>query len=236
MTRLLHLAGWRYHRRHLAQGWLMLIGVALGVAVVVAVDVASSAIKHSLRWSMDALTGSATHEIVGGPGGIDEHQYVRLRLAGWRELAPRIQGKARLPAQGDASVTVLGHDLLAEDDRRDNLLRLAEAFQRNLKAFSLLALAVGMLLIYNAFTFSVVQRRPMLARLRALGATRGELARAILGEAALVGLIGAALGVAAGGGGRRAGLRGAGAGGAAPAPAGGLRRRLVLNYGVRRAY
>src|SRR3569623_459861 len=117
MTRLLHLAGWRYHRRHLAQGWLMLIGVALGVAVVVAVDVASSAVERSLRWSMDALTGSATHEIVGGPGGIAEHQYVRLRLAGWRELAPRIQGKARLPAQGDASVTVLGLDLLAEGAR-----------------------------------------------------------------------------------------------------------------------
>src|SRR3569623_1951785 len=117
MTRLLHLAGWRYHRRHLAQGWLMLIGVALGVAVVVAGDVASSAVERSLRWAMDALTGSATHEIVGGPGGIDEHQYVRLRLAGWRELAPRIQGKARLPAQGDASVTVLGLDLLAEGAR-----------------------------------------------------------------------------------------------------------------------
>ena len=324
MTRLLHLAGWRYHRRHLAQGWLMLIGVALGVAVVVAVDVASSAVERSLRWSLDALTGSATHEIVGGPGGIDERQYVRLRLAGWHELAPQIQGKARLPAQDNASVTMLGLDLLAEgarggdrlaagmsgaalrrllsepatvaiskryaaraslhvgdtlalaaggklhrveivalfdppspsaaygleqvlvadiavaqellgmtgrlsrieatlpagegaraaarlraalapeltlltaEDRRDNLLRLSEAFQLNLKAFSLLALAVGMLLIYNAFTFSVVQRRPMLARLRALGATRGELARAILGEAALVGLIGAALGVLAG--------------------------------------
>src|SRR3569623_1642058 len=325
MTRLLHLAGWRYHRRHLAQGWLMLIGVALGVAVVVAVDVASSAVERSLRWSMDALPGSATLEIKGGPGGIDEHQYVRLRLAGWRELAPRIQGKARLPAQGDASVTVLGLDLLAEgarggerlaagvsgaalrrllgepatiavskryatreglhagdtltlaaggklhrveivalfdppsltaaygleqvlvadiavaqellgmtgrlsrievtlpadesgaraaarlraqlapdltllavEDRRASLSRLSEAFQLNLKAFSLLALAVGMLLIYNAFTFSVVQRRPMLARLRALGATRGELARAILGEAALGGLIGATLGVLAG--------------------------------------
>src|SRR3569623_1785897 len=74
------------------------------------------------------------------------------------------QAAARLRAQLAPELT-----LLAADDRRDNLLRLAEAFQLNLKAFSLLALAVGMLLIYNAFTFSVVPRRPMLARLRALG-------------------------------------------------------------------
>src|SRR3569623_2180103 len=117
MTRLLHLAGWRYHRRHLAQGWLMLIGVALGVAVVVAVDVASGAVERSLRWSLDALPGSATHEIVGGPGGIDEHQYVRLRLAGWHALAPQLQGKARLPAQDNASVTMHGIEMLAEGAR-----------------------------------------------------------------------------------------------------------------------
>src|SRR3569623_2460051 len=111
MTRLLHLAGWRYHRRHLAQGWLRLSGGALGVAVVVAGDVASSAVERSLRWAMEALTGSATHEIVGGPGGLAEHQYVRLRLAGWRELAPRIQGTARLPGPGAARVPELGLDV-----------------------------------------------------------------------------------------------------------------------------
>src|SRR3569623_2806241 len=117
MPRLLHLAGWRYHRRHLAHGWRMRIGVALGVAVVVAGDVASSAVERSLRGSRDALTGSATREILGGPGGIDEREYVRLRLAGWRALAPRIQGKARLPAQGDASDSVLGLELLTEGER-----------------------------------------------------------------------------------------------------------------------
>src|SRR3569623_442021 len=279
MTRLLHLAGWRYHRRHLAQGWLMLIGVALGVAVVVAVDVASSAVERSLRWSKDALTGFVTHETVGGldvladgarggdrlaagvsgaalrrrrsepatvavskryatraglrvgdtltlaaGGKLHRGEIVALfdppsptaaygleqvlvadiavaqelldmtgRLSRIEAILPAgesgAQAAARLRAQLAPELT-----LLAADDRRDNLLRLSEAFQLNLKAFSLLALAVGMLLIYNAFTFSVVQRRPMLARLRALGATRGELARAILGEAALVGLIGAALG------------------------------------------
>src|SRR3569623_2947037 len=65
--------------------------------------------------------------------------------------------------------------LLALDQRRDHLLRLSDAFRLNLEAFSLLALAVGMLLIYNAFTFAVVQRRAVIARLRALGATRGEV-------------------------------------------------------------
>ena len=39
----------------------------------------------------------------------------------------------------------------------------------------LMGLVVGMFLIYNAMSFSVVQRRPLWAALRALGVTRGEI-------------------------------------------------------------
>jgi len=68
------------------------------------------------------------------------------------------------------------------------------AFDVNLTALSLLALVFGMFLIYNAVTFSVVQRRAILGRLRALGVTRGEVLRLILSEAFWIGLLGAALG------------------------------------------
>ena len=40
--------------------------------------------------------------------------------------------------------------------------------------FSTLALVVGMFLIYNTVMFSVVQRRPILGTLRALGVTQGQ--------------------------------------------------------------
>ena len=55
-----------------------------------------------------------------------------------------------------------------------------------------------MFLIYNSMTFSVVQRRPLFGTLRCLGVTRGEIARLVLGEAAIVGIVGSALGIGLG--------------------------------------
>ncbi len=71
---------------------------------------------------------------------------------------------------------------------------MTAAFELNLTALSLLALVVGMFLIYNTVTFSVVQRRPVLGTLRALGVTRREIFQLILSEALLMGILGALLG------------------------------------------
>jgi putative ABC transport system permease protein len=75
---------------------------------------------------------------------------------------------------------------------------MTEAFGLNLTALSLLALVVGMFLIYNTVTFSVIQRRPMLGTLRALGMTRREIFGLILLEALLLGLLGTVLGLGLG--------------------------------------
>jgi putative ABC transport system permease protein len=75
---------------------------------------------------------------------------------------------------------------------------MTAAFALNLTALSLLALIVGMFLIYNTVTFSVVQRRPVLGSLRALGMTRREVYLMILSEAGLLGVIGAVLGLGLG--------------------------------------
>ncbi|HSG09222.1 MAG TPA: FtsX-like permease family protein [Longimicrobiales bacterium] len=69
------------------------------------------------------------------------------------------------------------------------------AFDLNLTALSLLALVFGMFLIYNAMTFSVVQRRELLGSLRALGVTRREVVQGILAEAFAIGIMGAFGGV-----------------------------------------
>ena len=82
--------------------------------------------------------------------------------------------------------------------RGEALDRMTRAFRLNLSALSLLALVVGMFLVYNTATFAVVQRRPVLGRLRALGVTRGEVFRLVLGEAVLLGLVGTAFGLALG--------------------------------------
>ncbi len=72
---------------------------------------------------------------------------------------------------------------------------MTRAFDLNLRALSMLALIFGVFLIYNSVTFSVVQRRRLLGTLRALGASRRQVFGLVLGEAAILGLVGAALGL-----------------------------------------
>lgn len=79
--------------------------------------------------------------------------------------------------------------------RNTAALRMTEAFATNLRAMSTLALLVGMFIIYNTMTFNVLRRRPLLATLRVLGVTRGQVLGEILLEAGALGLLGALIGL-----------------------------------------
>jgi putative ABC transport system permease protein len=63
------------------------------------------------------------------------------------------------------------------------MAQMTHAFVINLKAMSLLALLVGMFLIYSTMTLSVLQRRVLIGYLRALGVTREQIFRLVLLEA-----------------------------------------------------
>jgi putative ABC transport system permease protein len=67
-----------------------------------------------------------------------------------------------------------------------------------LTAFAGIALLVATFSIYNTFSIIVAQRSRQAALLRALGARRSQMLRAVLAEAALVGVIASAVGLAAG--------------------------------------
>jgi putative ABC transport system permease protein len=82
--------------------------------------------------------------------------------------------------------------------QKNSVQQMTAAFELNLTALSLLALVVGMFLIYNTVTFSVIQRRPLFGTLRCLGATRGQIFQLILSEAALFSVIGSGIGVGLG--------------------------------------
>lgn len=56
------------------------------------------------------------------------------------------------------------------------------------------ALIVSAFLIYNAMSMAVAQRRPTLSLLRAIGGRRGPMVRDLIAEAAIIGLIGGAIG------------------------------------------
>jgi putative ABC transport system permease protein len=58
-----------------------------------------------------------------------------------------------------------------------------------------IALVVGLFLVYNVLSVSVAERRHDIGILRSVGATRGQVVGLFLGEAALLGLVGSALGL-----------------------------------------
>ncbi len=330
-SRPLIKTGWRYLLHNPWQSILMILGITLGVAVVVAIDLANASAEHAFDLSTEAVTGRATHQIVGGPDRVDESLYANLlregvidiaapivteyvsspqldnnlmRLLGLDPLADQpfrnyfagnpgqenrstslqeltsfltqpntILISSEIAAQYDLDpgsnltleiggqihpVTIVG--LLTPDDslsRRalDNLIiadistaqeltgrigkldridlilpenigsqsstneaairaslpisaslqsveartgtveQMTKAFRTNLSALSLLALLVGLFLIYNTMTFSVVSRRPMFGTLRCLGVTRREVFIMVISEAFLIGLLGSILGL-----------------------------------------
>ena len=348
---LLWRASLRQLLRRPGQMTLAVVGVALGVAVVVAVDLASGSAGRAIQLSADAVTGRATHQVVGGPEGLPDALLPRLVLAAGVTAAPVVEewvtlpgrpaapghpaapGRAEQPARpalparllhllgvdpfsegalrpylaagggltaadlsplllrsgtcllsaptaaelglrggdrfvvrvggvprplelagviqpsGDSAESALAdllvmdvaaaQELLGRAGRLDRIdLRLAaaaegtpagragaarirallppgaqllpawglgrgafemtRAFRINLTALSLLALLCGAFLIYNTMTFSVVQRRPLLGTLRALGVTRGQVLALVLGEAGAVAAVGTAAGLAGG--------------------------------------
>jgi putative ABC transport system permease protein len=327
-SRTLWNIGWRYLLRHPWQSVLMVLGITLGVAVAVAVDLANASATRAFDYSTDSVAGRATHQLVGGPQGLDETLYVNLRreglatsgipaapivteyvyspqlggrpfqllgidpfaeapfrnylwgtgeapvselilalirpgavllssdtasyyglstgdrltlevggyprqaliaglltpfddssrraldgliladLAAAQELTGRLGLLDRidliLPGDGAAMVGTIsaklppGVQIVEADARAGTIEEMTSAFRLNLLALSLLALVVGLFLIYNTMTFSVVQRRPLFGTLRCLGVTRREVFALVVSEAFIVGTLGAALGVGLG--------------------------------------
>ncbi len=108
---------------------------------------------------------------------------------------------ASLPGGLESQISALlppGVQLQTVAARTGTIAEMTTAFRLNLTALSLLALVVGLFLIYNTMTFSIVQRRPMFGTLRCLGVTRREVFILVIVESFLVGLTGALLGAVLG--------------------------------------
>lgn len=67
-----------------------------------------------------------------------------------------------------------------------------------LLVFAAVSLLVGVFIIFNTFSMLVAQRTRELALLRAVGASRSQVMRVVLGEAAVIGVAGGALGLLGG--------------------------------------
>jgi putative ABC transport system permease protein len=80
----------------------------------------------------------------------------------------------------------------------DQVEKMIAAFQFNLSALGSIALLVGLFLIYNTVSISVITRRDEVGSLRAVGTTRLMILGLFLGEALLLTIIGTVLGLGLG--------------------------------------
>jgi putative ABC transport system permease protein len=77
--------------------------------------------------------------------------------------------------------------------------KMAKSFQVGLQMQGMIAMFVGIFLIYNAVSVSIAQRKREIGILRSVGVTRRRVAGVFLAEALLIGLVGGALGIPLGG-------------------------------------
>lgn len=95
-------------------------------------------------------------------------------------------------------------------DRRAAADVMTRAFRVNLTILSLLALLVGLYLVFQALDGAVVRRRAEIGTLRSLGLEPAVIRRVHLAEAALLGFVGSSLGVLLGWGGAQLAVRAVG--------------------------
>ncbi|MBZ5612328.1 MAG: FtsX-like permease family protein, partial [Acidobacteriia bacterium] len=91
-----------------------------------------------------------------------------------------------------------GFEVEPPASRAQNLESMSRVYSYMLKFSSAFALVIGTFIIYNAFAIAVTQRRSEIGILRALGATRRQIAVLFLSEGAVAGLIGSIVGIAFG--------------------------------------
>ena len=91
-----------------------------------------------------------------------------------------------------------GVEVRRSDTRSGQIEKMVSAFHLNLTALSFISIVVGMFLIYNAISISVIQRRREIGILRSVGLTRPQTLRLFVGEAAWIGCLGSLVGIGIG--------------------------------------
>jgi putative ABC transport system permease protein len=88
----------RHLLRHPWQFGLAVLGVALGVAVIVSIDLANTSATRAFSLSSEAVTGRATHQVIGGPEGLTDEAFRRLVLETDLPAAPVVEGYVLVPS------------------------------------------------------------------------------------------------------------------------------------------
>jgi putative ABC transport system permease protein len=84
------------------------------------------------------------------------------------------------------------------DEATQRVSNMSRAYRVNLTVLALVALFTGAFLVFSILSLSVAKRQQQFALLGVLGLSSGERLQLVLWESAFIGLVGAAMGIAAG--------------------------------------
>jgi putative ABC transport system permease protein len=134
---------------------------------------------------------TTAQKVLGRMGVYDEIDVVAVRGTGAEALRDRVQ------AAIGSSREVLTREQYARENAK-SIAQFTKIINYALLAFASVALFVGSFIIVNTFSIILAQRTRELALLRCLGATRRQLLRSVLAEAAIIGALASAAGLGAG--------------------------------------
>jgi putative ABC transport system permease protein len=134
------------------------------------------------------LVPSQAQYVAGEPGAYDSINVAASPGIAPEELAARV--RAALPAT--LKVRTGAEEAANQTSELEEKLGFLRTF---LLIFAYVALVVGAFIIFNTISITVAQRTRELGLLRTLGATRGQLMRAVVEEGLLLGVVGAAIGL-----------------------------------------
>jgi putative ABC transport system permease protein len=120
---------------------------------------------------------------------------INMRSSGPSETELRDRVAAALPG-GIEAVT----GAKVREENKSEIAGFLGFFRTFLLTFALISIFVGAFNIFNTFSMLVAQRTRELALLRAVGAARRQVTRAVVTEAVAVGFVGSTLGLLAGAG------------------------------------
>jgi putative ABC transport system permease protein len=119
-------------------------------------------------------------------------QFTTISVVGDGVSQEALAKSLRSTLSGDNVEVLTGEEITKES--QSDLKSQLSFFTYFLLAFAIIAIVVGAFVIYNSFSIVIAQRVREMALLRAIGASRKQIRRAVLLEALVVGLLGSVLG------------------------------------------
>ncbi len=192
---------------YVSEGFARAHGIRLGDTLPLQLTDSQENVKVSGIYRTNSGTASIAQNLILGDISVIQdlfHQPERINRIQLTVPSHEVSlFQKRLQAQMHPGLVV---QTLAE--RQKQLEKMLASFHINLQALSMVSLLVGMFLIYNTMSISILRRRVEIGTLRTLGLTRGQIFRLFLTEASVLGIIGMALGVALGVGLAQGGMAG----------------------------